>query len=58
MFGTSLAAEFSALGFMGLSAREVMQLAEGGFRAVFLPTDRKTALLQAFHAKAEALGLL
>ena len=58
MFGTSLAAEFSALGHMGLSSRDAMNLAEGGFRAAFLPTDRKAALLQSFHAKAEAFGLL
>jgi aminodeoxyfutalosine deaminase len=58
MFGTSLASEFSALGHMGLSSRDAMNLAEGGFRAAFLPTDRKAALLQSFHAKAEAFGLL
>jgi len=58
MFDTNLAAEFSALGLMGLSAREAIQLAEGGFRSAFLPADRKAALLQAFHAKAKALGLL
>jgi aminodeoxyfutalosine deaminase len=58
MFGTSLAAEFSALGNMGLSARDATNLAEGGFRAAFLPPDRKAALLQSFHAKAKAFGLL
>jgi aminodeoxyfutalosine deaminase len=58
MFGTTLAAEFSALGRMGLSASDAMKLAEGGFRAAFLPPDRKAALLQAFHAKAKAFGLL
>jgi adenosine deaminase len=58
MFGTSLAAEFSALDRMDLSAQEAMNLAEGAFRAAFLPPDRKAALLQAFHAKAKAFGLL
>jgi aminodeoxyfutalosine deaminase len=58
MFGTSLAAEFSALGRVGLSAQDAMTLAEGGFRAAFLPPDRKAALLQAFRAKAKAFGLL
>jgi aminodeoxyfutalosine deaminase len=58
MFDTNIAAEFSALGRMGLSARDAMNLAEGGFRAAFLPPDRKAALLQAFHAKAKAFGLL
>jgi adenosine deaminase len=52
------AADPSALGRMGLSARDAMNLAEGGFHAAFLPPDRKAALLQAFHAKAKAFGLL
>jgi len=58
MFDTNLAAEFSALGQMGVGTREVLQIAEGGFRSAFLPPNQKAPLLQAFHAKAEALGLL
>jgi aminodeoxyfutalosine deaminase len=58
MFETTLAGEFSTLVAMGLTHREITQVAEGGFLGAFLPANEKAALLQAFRAKAAALGLL
>jgi len=58
MFSTSLNAEFAILTRMDLAPAEIMQIAEGGFRAAFLPADEKESLLQSFRAKAKALSLL
>jgi aminodeoxyfutalosine deaminase len=58
MFDTTLAREFSALGQMDLCQHEILRIAEGAFRWAFLPANEKSVLLQAFRAKAEALGLL
>jgi hypothetical protein len=43
---------------MGLRQQEIMRIAEGAFHGAFLPASEKSALLQAFRARAEALGLL
>jgi aminodeoxyfutalosine deaminase len=58
MFDTTLAREFSTLAQMGLRQQEIMRIAEGAFHGAFLPASEKSALLQAFRARAEALGLL
>jgi adenosine deaminase len=58
MFDTTLTGEFSALEQMGLREQEIMRITEGAFHGAFLPASEKTALLQGFRAKAEALGLL
>lgn len=58
MFDTTLAREFGALRKMGLHNREILSIAEGGFGGAFLPPSEKSALLQAFRARTEALTLL
>ncbi len=58
MFDTTLAREFGALERMGVLKQEIMSIAEGGFRGAFLPANEKSALLQGFRARAEALCLL
>lgn len=58
MFGTTLTAEFNALGAMGLAHQEITRIAEGGFLGAFLPAAEKSALLQAFRARATTLSLL
>jgi adenosine deaminase/aminodeoxyfutalosine deaminase len=58
MFDTTLAQEFSTLPQMGLRNQEIVSIAEGAFRGAFLPASEKSALLQAFRAKATALSLL
>ena len=57
MFDTTLIGEFSTLDEMGLHKPEIMSIAEGAFRGAFLPQGDKSALLQAFRAKAQALRL-
>jgi aminodeoxyfutalosine deaminase len=58
MFDTSLTREFSTLEPMGLREHEIMRIAEGAFLGAFLPASEKSALLQSFRARAEALRLL
>jgi aminodeoxyfutalosine deaminase len=58
MFDTSLTREFTTLEQMGLREQEIMRIAEGAFLGAFLPASEKSALLQSFRARAEALGLL
>ena len=58
MFDTTLAREFSGLEQMNLGRQEILSIAEAAFRAAFLPPGEKSALLQAFRAKAKAFGLL
>jgi aminodeoxyfutalosine deaminase len=58
MFDTTLTREFSMLRPMGLGEQEILSIAEGAFHGAFLPPNEKCALLQAFRAKAQALGLL
>jgi aminodeoxyfutalosine deaminase len=58
MFDTTLAHEFSTLPQMGLSDEEMVSIAESAFRGAFLPASDKSALLEAFHAKAATLTLL
>jgi aminodeoxyfutalosine deaminase len=58
IFDTTLTREFSTLEQMGLRKLEIMSIAEGAFHGAFLPASEKAAFLQAFRARAEALGLL
>lgn len=58
MFDATLAGEFRALHDMRLCEQEILDIAEGGLRGAFLPAGEKSALLQAFRAKTQALGLL
>jgi aminodeoxyfutalosine deaminase len=58
MFNTTLTQEFSALRQMNLGPQEILSIAEAAFRGAFLAPREKFTLLQAFRAKAKALGLL
>ena len=58
MFDTTLAREFSTLPQMGLRNQEIVSIGESAFRGAFLPASEKSALLQAFRAKAESAALL
>jgi len=58
MFGTTLAHEFATLAAMGLRKEEIIGVAEGAFHGAFLPAGEKSALLETFRSKTEALDLL
>jgi aminodeoxyfutalosine deaminase len=58
MFETRLNREYAALGGMGLSAAEIVRIAEAGFTGAFLPPVEKDELLIRFHRRAAELGLL
>ena len=58
MFDTDLTREFSTLDGMGLSKREIISIAEGGFSGAFLPPAEKSALLETFRNRAAPLALL
>ena len=49
MFETSLAGEYGSLGEMGLSATEILGIAEAGFSCAFLPPAEKERLLANFR---------
>ena len=58
MFETDLRGEYLTLPEMGLSATEILALAEAAFHHAFLPSAEKAALLAGFRQRAVALGLL
>jgi adenosine deaminase len=58
MFETNLAAEYAALAEMGMSAAEILRVAETSFDAAFIPLHEKAALLDQFRRRSQSLGLL
>jgi aminodeoxyfutalosine deaminase len=58
MFHTDLLAEYSHAASLGLSDRQLLQLAEQSFSAAFLPPIEKRRLLEDFRAAAKSAGLL
>lgn len=59
MFRTSLNETYAlAATQMGLSAAQLLSIAEAGFRHSFLPPAEKQSMLDRFHAEAKTLNLL
>src|ERR1700691_3598258 len=58
MFHTDLLTEYSHAASLGLSSRQLLQLAEQSFSAAFLPPIEKRQLLEDFRAAAKSAGLL
>jgi aminodeoxyfutalosine deaminase len=58
MFETSLVAEYATLGEMGLTAAEILGIAEAGFSCAFLTPTEKQQLLANLRQGAAALSLL
>lgn len=58
LFHTDLLTEFSRAASLGLSDKQLLQLAEQSFHAAFLPPDDKRKLLDDFQAAAKTSGLL
>jgi aminodeoxyfutalosine deaminase len=58
MFHTDLLTEYSLAASLGLTDRQLIQLAEQGFLACFLPAEEKRPLLEEFRAAAKSAGLL
>src|SRR5262249_8511459 len=58
MFATDLRREYAGLSEMGMSAAEILRVAENSFAAAFLPADHKAALCSQFRAQTRSLGLL
>jgi len=58
MFETDLDREYAALIELGLTAAEIVQVAEASFAAAFLPLADKAALLGKFRERARSLRLL
>jgi len=58
MFETTLSEEYGHAQKMGLTPREIVQLAEASFLHSFLAADEKRAMLEKFHTGVAALGLL
>ncbi len=58
MFETSLADEYASLGEMGLTAAEILGIAESGFSSAFLSPNEKQQLLANFRQGAAALSLI
>jgi len=58
MFETDLDTEYATLVEMGLSAQEIVRVAETAFSAAFLPSADKAALIRQFRERAQSLGLL
>ena len=58
MFETSLADEYASLGEMGLTAAEILGIAESGFSSAFLSPNEKQHLLANFRQGAAALSLI
>lgn len=57
MFHTDLLSEYGHCVSLGLSAGDVLRLAESSFAHSFLPPDQKAAFLRRFHASGKAQGL-
>jgi aminodeoxyfutalosine deaminase len=58
MFHTDLLTEYSCAASLGLSSKQLLQLAEQSFSAAFLPPVEKRRLLEDFRAAAKSAGLL
>jgi aminodeoxyfutalosine deaminase len=58
MFHTDLLTEYSKAASLGLSAGQLLGLAEQSFTAAFLPTAEKKALLERFRAAAKSAALV
>ncbi len=58
MFDTDLDREYAGLIAMGLTAAEIVHVAETSFIAAFLPPEEKAALLRQFHERVASLRLL
>ena len=58
MFETTLNDEYLHTNRMGLNAVELVRLAEASFQHAFLPDVEKVALLEEFHTRTTALGLV
>jgi adenosine deaminase len=58
MFHTDLLTEYSYAASLGLSNKQLLQLAEQSFSAAFLPPVEKRRLLEDFRAAAKSAGLL
>jgi len=58
MFETTVSDEYLHAHRMGLNAVDLVQLAEASFRHAFLPETEKAALLDEFHSRTAALGLV
>ena len=58
MFETSLADEYASLGEMGLTAAEILGIAESGFSSAFLSPNEKQQLLANFRQGPAALSLI
>ena len=57
MFHTDLLSEYSVAASLGLSSQQLVQLAEQGVSASFLPPDDKRRMLDEFRATAKSLLL-
>lgn len=58
MFETTLTQEYAHVQNMGLTPSEMIQLAEAGFTHSFLPRAEKKSMLDQFHSRVAALGLV
>ena len=58
MFETTLSDEYRHMHRMGLTAVELVALAEASFQHSFLPPEEKRAMLKKFHSGVAALGLV
>lgn len=58
MFETTLSHEYLHAHRMGLTPAELILIAEASFQHAFLPAQEKRALLDEFHSRTAALGLL
>ncbi len=58
MFSTDLLTEYSRAAALGLSARQLVHLAEQSFRAAFLPLADKRAYVENFRSAAKSFALL
>jgi aminodeoxyfutalosine deaminase len=58
MFHTTLNQEYVLANEMGLSATEIVQVAQASFEHAFLESAEKTSLLTDFRAQVSSLGLL
>jgi adenosine deaminase len=58
LFHTDLLTEYSRAASLGLSDKQLLQLAEQSFNAAFLPPLDKRKLYDDFRAAAKSAGLL
>jgi adenosine deaminase len=58
MFETSVNDEYVHAHRMGLNSVDLVRLAEASFHHAFLPDVEKAVLLDEFHSRTAALGLV